>query len=575
MPAGSTEGGLHGLPDESLLEPPLLASKKLGLLSFGRRSGSAPEPRQADELEDVDVKTLEDKLLTGFSAAFGAPVNADLRQYVARGSGRLPDTAEIVSWDANSIHGYVFDTMNATGIRGASDILRTIDETLKGGRELGIAPEQVLFAGGGSGLAVVSKRDSEACLRALHRLFAERTLVATCSAVAVPLSSEPDSFGAIYQKAGQMLARQRALSGPDAEPAVPFFAERCEVCGRRAAAAHRPRRHRPRFECRPCEARVDHGGRVRRDQEEPSDYAEIADGKGKGFYAVVYLDGNGMGQVLAKLKSPLEYATLSEAIDSVLREAFDATAARFGLIDETSEQSGGRYQLPICGGDDLVAILPGNVAVPFTRDLLETLEQRFDGHPALSQLGVGQLGAAAGVAIAHIKYPIRHLIAEAEALLKTRAKARVYRDEARSALDFSVITDGSPRVESLPAERWSKPSESMLLSGRPYSLQEMGEFTNRIRTVLGKRRDLGRSQLYALRRVAERGPALLRNHVLYQVGRRSEWRSLIGALSGGADGVLQDKARCMAQVVPTYGGRSVFDIADMIELSEHWKEAGV
>jgi hypothetical protein len=181
------------------------------------------------------------------------------------------------------------------------------------------------------------------------------------------------------------------------------------------------------------------------------------------------------------------------------------------------------------------------------------------------------------VAIGHVNFPIRHLLAEAEALLVS-AKRRAYADpEARSALSFAVVTDGSPRSESMEPERWLRKKGELLLSGRPYTLGELERLSRRFRTVR-KAKGVGRTQLYALSAHAARGPRQFRNHVLYQIGRSEDWQDLVADLAQaqGAQSkqaLLRNPDLCAAQLAPIYSGREVFDIADMIDLLRHWREA--
>lgn len=282
---------------------------------------------------------------------------------------------------------------------------------------------------------------------------------------------------------------------------------------------------------------------------------------------MLYFDGNGIGGRISKLPSPLAYAVFSRALDEMARDVFESLADEYELREEGGAEQGKGYQLPICGGDDLVAILPGDVAVPFARDLLARFEKAAVDHDDLPALY-----ASAGVAIGKKNFPIRHLIEEAEELLKT-AKKRVYRDEdgedVRSALDFAEIADGSPRRSSNPPERLEDDRSDLLLSGRPYSLPELDRFSVRFRTVRQAR--LGHSQLYAVRRYAGQGLAQLRNHALYQVGRHESWRNLVAELADDPD-VVYDKEALMKHVVPCYGADRVVDFADMIELYDHWRE---
>lgn len=164
---------------------------------------------------------LRKKLINGFARALDDSPGPELHPYVNEGRGTLPGRARLLGWDANSVHGFVFDTTNATAIRGASYLLKGLDEDLHEGEVLGLDRSQVLFAGGGSGLAVVSEGQAEVAVSRLHRLFAERTLVGTCCAVAVPLGSGDTPFNDVYAACQSELARERVLRGSDAEPAVP------------------------------------------------------------------------------------------------------------------------------------------------------------------------------------------------------------------------------------------------------------------------------------------------------------------------------------------------------------------
>jgi Cas10/Cmr2, second palm domain len=509
---------------------------------------------------------LEERLIQGFARAAGRPADEALRRFVCEGVGEVPATVRLLAWDANSIHSYVFDTTNATAIRGASKILERLDSLLLEGEAIGLKRDQVLFAGGGSGLAVVAAAQADPAIAALHRLYAERTLVATCTAVAVPLVGG-EGFGNRVRSAGVALARQRLQIGPDPEPSVPFFVERCAVCGRRAAAQRKKRLSAPvaRPECESCSFSIEHGKLDVRYAAEPSDFEALADEDG--YVAVLYLDGNRIGRTISELSTPLKFAAFSQAMTNLGRKAFSTVADRFGLTAEP-ETNGKRlaYQKPISGGDDLVVILPAKLAIPFGRDLLAEFQAGADANPALAGLG-----ASVGVGIGRSGFPIRHLLDEAEALLRI-AKRRVYAcgDEVRSALDFSVVRDGSPRAESGEPERWSRSPGELLLSGRPYTLEELRELSRRLR--LFRAAEIGNSQLFALRRYAERGPNQFRNHVLYQIGRRSEYQTLVRSLAGSGVDPVADPAQCMDQITPVYSGRRVLDIADMIEIRDHWQE---
>lgn len=513
-----------------------------------------------------------ERLVDGFSRAIEQGPDESLRRYVEEGVGRISSQAQLLAWDANSIHSFVFDTPNATAIRGASRILEGIDAKLSKGQAIGLHPSQILFAGGGSGLAVATQSQARDAIEGIHRLYASDTGIATCSAALVPLFRGRETFSERVDAAHRALTKDRIERGPDAEPDVPFFAARCRVCGRRAAAEMVPRGGTgdPRPECGPCRRRIEVGKISRESEKEHSDFSHLADRAG---YALIYLDGNGIGRAISELKAPHRYYGFSKALLEMVRDVFEKTAADFELRSEDDQdESKSRYHLPICGGDDLVAVVPARVSVPLARTLLSRLQEHADDS---AQLKESSFGAAAGVAIGHSRFPIRHLLVEAQALLKS-AKKRVYRDKARSALSFAVIDDGSPRAESMDAERWREDRPKLLLSGRPYTLDQMMEYSRRLEVL--KEAKLGRSQLFALQRKARAGKAQLRNHILFQVGRQEGWRTLIRDLAKEGERAWMDEECSLRQFLIRDRDRlqkrdlEIFDLPDILELMNRWRD---
>ncbi len=523
---------------------------------------------------------MKERLIRGFQRALGTDERESVELYVNKGQGALPGEVDLIAWSANRVHEYVFDTGNAIAIRGASHVLKDLDDRI-GNKNPDLEPvltidrDQILYSGGGGGMAVIADGTGPVVAAQLHQAFAEATAVATCSVVSVPLSSFVDFREAKAQLFAD-LAQSRTLVGTDATVPVPFFCEPCNVCGRRAAAEAAPRGHGPssqkRPECSVCKARIDLGNLHVTGEEESRDFDEIADPGGE--LAVIYVDGNGIGDLLARLASPLDYARFSAALKQCMGETLDSTLAAYGLVEE-DEKAVKRFQVPIQGGDDLVLIVPGELAVPLARDLLHSFQDTTNGDPELRDISDQKLGASAGVAIGRL--PIRHLLAEAEALLDS-AKKRVYADKARSCLDFGVIADGQSRRSGTDAPRLERRKgkqahSGLLFSGKPYDLEELERFNRRRGRFEHPTKGLAPSQMHACRRMAEAGPHQLRNHLLYQIGRHQGWRDLVRDLAE-SEKPLTDPDAAFTALVPEYGSHRVFDLADMIEMRGLWKEPG-
>ena len=521
---------------------------------------------------------LKQRLVRGFELALGVRGSATIASYVETGAGQLPDGASLLSWSIDSIHDYVFDTGNAAAIRGASLVLTDFDEHIAQGRKtqqaiLPIEPEQILYSGGGGGLAVVSSDQLGAIETSLHQAVTRMTRTATCSVGHVPLKQ--GSFREVKEQLYRRLSRDRTLRGTDATVPMHFFEEPCQVCGRRAAARVQDRTSlAQRKECLLCFDRIERSKRVVDDGKETSGFEDIEAKTGE--LGVIYLDGNRMGETLAALSSPLDYARFSTALAEGMKRLVYGAIAVYDLKDQPrrgDDEFG--YQLPILGGDDLVIVVPGDIAVPMARDLLAGFEKMIDDDEDLSQLPKGPLGACAGVAIGRL--PIRHLLDEAEAFLKS-AKTRIYREAAepgpRSCLDFGVIADGRPRRSSHDAPRLAAKdtAQPLLFSGKPYSLKELDELSRRRSLFRDPRSGVATSQLHACWVQALAGPKQLRNHLLYQVGRLPDsWGRLVCALED-SKAPLCDPELAHRTLVPSYGERRIFDIADMLELENLWRE---
>lgn len=501
------------------------------------------------------------KLTDGFAKALGGR-SPELEAYVESGNAHIPEGAELLIWDVNSVHDYVFDTGNAAVIRGASEDLKKLDRSIKDGEVLDPTTCHVIYAGGGGGVAVVMAESRDAASRALHRCYAERTLVATCTVASAPLLAEP--FGRQIQRLRGVLAQKRTRIGPDAEASIPTLARRCRICGRRAAALAPERTRGPRDECLPCYNRLERGKRGK-DPDEADGFESIAGPSRK--LGVVYLDGNGIGDTFAQLRSPWAYRQFSQALDQLTEKILGKIKGDYRL-DES------RYQNPIAGGDDIVLIVPGDRALPLARDLLKAFVRDAAKNEVLRTCAPDRtVGAAVGVALGKMKLPIRHLINEAEDLLKKGAKKRIYSSERPStALDFNVVDDGSTRRSFAKAPRFEKrPDGSLAFSAKPYTLEEFQTFTER-REVLLK---LATSQRHALRQVGELGPNQTRNHVLYQIGRHETWQAVARELAGdGSADPTVDPDVAMACFIHDYGSPNdklfTLDVGDVLEVEGYW-----
>jgi len=145
----------------------------------------------------------------------------------------------------------------------------------------------------------------------------------------------------------------------------------------------------------------------------------ISNGKNK--IAVIHIDGNGLGEVIRNLKTPLSNFSIN--LDKATQEAFKI-AKRDKQVREI-----------ILGGDDVTVICNANDALAFTKEFLEHFEEQTQ-----KQIG-SKLTTCAGIAFTNEKYPFHYAVSLAEELcVQTKKQAKeINKTLAPSSLMFHNI----------------------------------------------------------------------------------------------------------------------------------------
>ena len=131
------------------------------------------------------------------------------------------------------------------------------------------------------------------------------------------------------------------------------------------------------------------------------DLESLSNSKNK--IAVIHIDGNGLGQLLPKLKIPI--SEFSKKLDFSTKEAFKLAKTEDMQIREV-----------ILGGDDVTVICNADNALEFTKNFLSEFEKI-----TKSQLG-NKLTACAGISFVNKKFPFHYAISLAEELCKEAKK---------------------------------------------------------------------------------------------------------------------------------------------------------
>jgi len=148
------------------------------------------------------------------------------------------------------------------------------------------------------------------------------------------------------------------------------------------------------------------------------DISDFSNTKNK--IAVIHIDGNGLGQLIPKLKKEynLELSEFSKKLDEATKKAFDDARDDSMSIREI-----------VLGGDDVTVICNADDALRFTKNFLENFERE-------TQKSFTKLTACAGIAYCNEKYPFHYAVDLAEELCGV---AKKHSEREASCLMFHNI----------------------------------------------------------------------------------------------------------------------------------------
>lgn len=504
--------------------------------------------------------------------------------------------------DTDAIKNYAYETNVLPEIRGGSQLLQDCEKEIQDLFHRELAKECLIYCSGGGFLAVVPASRAAELKERIENLYREKTILATITVVCsepigyadIARGLQPYDETSVNALKGEGVAgdllfshfeapflhlgipgtpRNRRknfgelvakLSG-DLQQAkrqkelVPFVEAlpiqwRCESCGRRPAVERDDVRgerlcmvcHKKRKTGR--EQRQDFAERFAKWVEEkknkqvprkgPDDLDTLAAQEGK--IALLYADGNNMGQLLQLAPSPATYVHISETLTLGIQEAlFEALWQTFG--EQGLREAYLPFEIIALGGDDVVVIVPTSKGWTLTWKFLElfeserrvqTLAQEFKervGTPI-------HLSMSAGLAIADVKYPVAFLFRIAEGLLKEAKRlAREIAVDAQRAKERGLIrTDGSGAGTFchlwLRAPVISEDAKALLgslyersmqhqevhLTARPYTVAQARVLEQAARTL---NEAWSASQRRSLAEALEKGVYVSLNYALYQVAR--------------------------------------------------------
>ncbi len=369
---------------------------------------------------------------------------------------------ELILFDADRIKEYVFATGRLKEIRGASWLVRQATDHVNLRKELKLSPEQIIFAEGGSGLLEAPDAATAAALcQHLCRYYAQLTTGATLTAVHTPYT-DPTFRQDMHRAAHLLQLAKESQTAVSLLPQTPFTAL-CDSCGAYPVTDHYGTGTALDALCQHCMAKrkASDALRTRSTLGEDIYLSETVWGdqfldhlpasvaatwtnarlpenltglaalsRPSNYLALLYADGNALGQLVQSQTSKASYQALSQRITTSLQRALWSA-----LVEHFPAPRGPDHHVPFeliaLGGDDLILVTVADMALP----LALSISERFTQKSRTNDPADPALTLSFGVVIAHPGQPILNLEQQARNLLSS-AKQQY---PGQAALDFHVV----------------------------------------------------------------------------------------------------------------------------------------
>jgi len=180
----------------------------------------------------------------------------------------------------------------------------------------------------------------------------------------------------------------------------------------------------------------------------PYDVADMLDGEeNNSWIAVIHADGNNLGQLIMKLLENTAKGEIQNSIkkfSGLLNEInIEAAAEAYNRTIKVNKKGFLPFRPVILGGDDLTAIIRGDLALQFAQIYIETFEtiSKRKLHDFPGNIFENGLTSCVGVAFVKASYPFHYAVKLSESLCKEAKKIskKIHDTHTPSSLMFHKV----------------------------------------------------------------------------------------------------------------------------------------
>jgi CRISPR/Cas system-associated protein Cas10 (large subunit of type III CRISPR-Cas system) len=381
-----------------------------------------------------------------------------------RGSSPNHYTFALLSGDVDRILSFINESLRLPDLNARSKRIEEATEAAGEAISLLLGPECLLYAGGGSFLAISPPEMAEKVLDEAKRAFEDKMghrVTLTVSYVVENGERFRETYGEVWRRAQEnmRLKKSQRILIPKIE--IDESKDVCDICGKAVAAKADELRLlpidaslRPERLCEFCYNLREEGKGVWLD-----DLVQKTN-----FVACVRMDGDNVGRFLSgetfkrqnKASTPSRISTLSDLLNDVCKE-FNGLVSSFD------------GKLIFAGGDDVLAFLPGE----------RGLEAAYAVASRFRETMAGKCTMSAGVAIFHYKLPV-YVGLESAGYLLSKAK-----DDGRDRIAFAVIGGSDVTLSELTKVKSWKWSELETIMEITKFMQRSDVVSSQLRKIAG------------------------------------------------------------------------------------------
>jgi len=373
---------------------------------------------------------------------------------------------EVVKGGISKIKEYITEADKLAQMRGATELIKeaNIERTRKVINKAGLIPECLIYGSGGNSFIVVPKGKGQEICENIEKEYSQVLLGGRFAFefLEAELGEFLFDYSRLSTKITQRLTTRHIIKLPVAQPtpcqqgthssAVAQDVKVCTTCWLRDPKREVKIADEQHWVCDVCYCKFEKGKDIRSFYHEeyckylgknidefelPKSLSEIDD-----YIALIYGDGNNLGNVIMNIRNVFELMYLSRRLDKItVCAVYEALKNAMEKENEEKENATGgeeskpflKFEIIILGGEDILMVVPAKWALEVAKQIIEKFDTAFNNTITLS----------VGILIIKSTMPMSAAYDITVGLLKSAKKYVKKKKLEMGSVDVEVLTGSS------------------------------------------------------------------------------------------------------------------------------------